>query len=89
MNFDLHNRKQEKGNACESAVHATQKMRIKNRMARTTRFFCLELERMCGSNFLRLQKLAQIVGYGGTFGHALYTGAELVQVETAAGESFG
>ena len=59
MNFDLHNRKQEKGNACESAVHATRKMRIKNRMARTTRFFCLELERMCGSNFLRLQKLAQ------------------------------
>ena len=84
MNFDLHNRKQEKGNACESAVHVTRKMRIKNRMARTTRFFCLELERMCGSNFL-----AQIVGYGGTFGHALYTGAELVQVETAAGESLG
>ena len=89
MNFDLHNRKQEKGNACESAVHATRKMRIKNRMARTTRFFCLELERMCGSNFLRLQKCAQIVCDGGAFGNALDAIAERVQMESAASEGFG
>lgn len=89
MNFDLHNRKQEKGNACESAVHATRKMRIKNRMARTTRFFCLELERMCHSNFLRLQKCAQIVCDGGAFGNAHDAIAERVQMEPAASEGFG
>ena len=89
MKFDLHNRKQEKGNACESAVHVTRKMRIKNRMARTTRFFCLELERMCGSNFLRLQKLAQIVCDGGAFGNAHDAIAERVQMEPAASEGFG
>lgn len=89
MNFDLHNRKQEKGNACGSAVHATRKMRIKNRMARTTRFYCLELERMCGSNFLRLQKLAQIVCDGGAFGNAHDAIAERVQMEPAASEGFG
>ena len=89
MKFDLHNRKQEKGNACESAVHATRKMRIKNRMARTTRFFCLELERMCRSKFLRLQKRAQIVCDGGAFGNAHDAIAERVQMEPAASEGFG
>ena len=89
MNFDLHNGKQEKGNACESAVHATRKMRIKNRMARTTRFYCLELERMCRSNFLRLQKCAQIVCDGGAFGNTLDAIAERVRMEPAASEGFG
>ena len=89
MNFDLQNERQEKGNACGSAVHATRKMRIKNRMARTTRFFCLELERMCGSNFLRLQKCAQIVCDGGAFGNAHDAIAERVRMEPAASEGFG